>query len=233
MPASQEIQAIPLWINGHAFLTMAPAFCEVRDAHSGQTRRRTPMCGALEAQTAAAAARAALSGWSATTASQRGALLVALGAALAGYSEHFAGLIGEESGKESTAAATEVDAAVALLCAPGNSPVCNNSTVAAIVGDHRAPLLGPLQHAVPLLLAGATLIVKPDPQAPSAAFALAELTARAGFPAGVYNILHGDLNAVEALAALDAVSVLACTADSAVRADVRSIAARHAKLFVG
>ncbi len=233
MHPSQEIKAIPLWINGHAFLTMVPAFCEVRDARSGQARRRTPLCGALEAQAAATAARDALSGWSAATVDRRRALLAVLGDALAGYAAHFADLIAEESGKASTAAAAEVDAAVALLRGATGGKADGPSVVAAVIGDDRAPLLGPLRCAVPLLLAGAALIVKPGPQAPSAAFALAELTARSGFPAGVYNILHGDLDAVEALCQLDAVNLLACTADSAVRGDAQTIAARHGKPIFG
>ena len=31
MTDSNDILAVPLWINGHAFLTMAPAFFDVRD----------------------------------------------------------------------------------------------------------------------------------------------------------------------------------------------------------
>ena len=56
--------------------------------------------------------------------------------------------------------------------------------VVAVVSDDRAPLLGPLRQAAPALLAGATLVLKPSPKAPSAVFALAELTARSGFPGG-------------------------------------------------
>ncbi|MDS4012740.1 MAG: aldehyde dehydrogenase family protein [Candidatus Accumulibacter sp.] len=232
--ASREIQAIPLWINGHAFLTMAPAFCEVREVHSGQTRRRTPLCGAREALAAATAARAALDDWSASSPQRRAALLAALGEALADLAEHFAGLISEESGKDSGAALAEVEAALALLRVAGQgSPGTPRALVAAVVSDQSAPLLGPLRLAVPLLLGGATLIVKPSPQAPSAAFALAELTACSDFPAGVYNILHGDLKVVEALCSLATVDGLACAGDSALSGEVQAIAARHSKPIVG
>ena len=60
MSESDDVLAIPLWINGRAYLTMAPAFFDVRDARSGQVRRRTPLCGASEAQTAVASAQDAL-----------------------------------------------------------------------------------------------------------------------------------------------------------------------------
>ncbi len=232
--AGRDIQAIPLWINGHAFLTMAPDFCDVRDARSGQTRRRTPMCGAREAQAAADAARGALHDWSATSANRRAALLVALADALAGFAEHFAGLISEETGQDSSSAMAEVDAALMLLRAAGQgSPNAPRTLVAAIVGNQHAPLLGPLRSAVPLLLGGATLIVRPSPQTPSAAFALAELTARSDFPAGVYNILHGNLDVVEALCSLAAVDLLACSGDNELYSDVQAIAARYRTPIVG
>ena len=56
-------KAIPLWINGRAFLTMAPSFFEVVNPQTGTAQYQVPLCGADEAQEAVAAARAALPGW--------------------------------------------------------------------------------------------------------------------------------------------------------------------------
>ena len=192
---------IPLWINGHAYLTMVPAFQDVRSTATGKTVRRTPLCGADSARAAVAAAQAALLPWAAQGAASRTALFAALGDALAGYAEHFSGLITEETGKSCDAAAAEVDAAVALLRAavPGNA-----SGVLGVAGATAMPLLAALQRAVPALLAGATVVVRPSPEAPSALFALAELTGRCGFPGGTFNILHGGEAAMEGLRAAGA-----------------------------
>jgi succinate-semialdehyde dehydrogenase/glutarate-semialdehyde dehydrogenase len=222
--------AIPLWINGHAYLTMAPAFLDVRNPVSGQVLRRTPLCGAGEAHKAAEAAQAALTVWSAQTVGVRAVLLSALGDALAGYAGHFAQLIVEETGKDADAAAAEVSAAVALL---RDAPVGNVSGVVAIVSDDADPLLGALSRAVPVLLAGATLVIKPSPKAPSPLFALAELTARNGFPDGVFNILQGDEAAVEGLCTSSAISILLFAGNEALGARVRDIALRHDKAFEG
>ena len=83
MTENDEILAIPLWINGHAYLTMAPAFFDVRDRRTGQIRRRTPLCGTDQALTAVASAQAALPAWAALTIAARATLLAALAAALA------------------------------------------------------------------------------------------------------------------------------------------------------
>ncbi|MBK9028921.1 MAG: aldehyde dehydrogenase family protein [Propionivibrio sp.] len=74
-----------------------------------------------------------------------------------------------------------------------------------IVGDSKAPLLGALQIAVPTLLAGSVVVIKPNPETPSAIFALAELTGRCAFPGGVFSILHGGEAAVEGLRDADGV----------------------------
>ncbi|HPU79120.1 aldehyde dehydrogenase family protein [Accumulibacter sp.] len=232
MTATDEILAIPLWINGHAYLTMAPAFLDVCDPRNGQVRRRTPLCGDLEARAAVEAARAALAAWSAQTVGQRAALLAALGDALAEYGGHFAALIAEETGRQVEMAAVEVGNAVSLLRATaGGVATSTGSSVVAIVSDQHAPLLGPLQRAVPALLSGATVVLKPSPRAPSAAFALAELTARSGFPGGVFNILHGDQLATEALCASKEVSLLLVAGEPAFGARVAAIATRHGKPF--
>ncbi len=234
MTENDEILAIPLWINGHAYLTMAPAFFDVCDPRSGQIMRRTPLCGTREALAAVASARQALPGWAALDVEARATLLAALATELAGYTEHFAGLIAEETGKDAESATAEVEAALAVLhaAATGGGAATGGSSVVAVVSDDRAPLFGPLQRAVPALLAGATVVVKPSPKAPSAAFALAELTACSNFPAGVFNILQGDLAAIEGLCAADEVSLLLFAGETALGSKVAAIASRHGKPFV-
>lgn len=190
--------AIPLWIDGRAYLTMAPEFLDVRNPVSGEVLRRTPMCGSDEAARAIEAARAALSQWAVQTIEERAALLASVGDALAAYASHFARLISEESGMDDDAATAEVGAVVALL---RDSITGKASGVVGIVSNTEDPLLGAMRFAVPALMAGAVVVVRPNPQTPSALFALAELTGRCGFPGGVFSILHGGELAVDGLRA--------------------------------
>jgi acyl-CoA reductase-like NAD-dependent aldehyde dehydrogenase len=230
MQEIDEPMAIPLWINGHAYLTMADSFFDVRNPKTGEVLRRIPLCGADAAGKAVDAAHGALAGWAAQPASARAALLVAVGEALESYADHFAGLLVEETGQEAAAAAAEVHAAVILLRGAAAVAVGEASAeVVAIVNDDTAPLLGPLSHAVPALLAGATLVFKPSAKAPSVLFALAELSAQSGFPAGVFNILQGDEAAVEGLCATHAVGALLFSGDPTLGARVEAIAARYGK----
>lgn len=183
-----DVLAIPLWINGRAFLTVTPAFGDVVSPSTGKTLRRVPLCGPDELQLAIDSAQSVGAPWAVLTPATRAAVLDALGEALAGYAAHFAGMISEETGKADEVAEAEVNAAVALLRGGRER---SSPGVASVLGRADEPLLGALRVAVPALLAGATLIVCPPLEAPSALFALAELSARCGLPGGVLNIVYG------------------------------------------
>ena len=55
------------------------------------------------------------------------------------------------------------------------------------------------RKAAPALAAGCTIVVKPASQTPLTALALAELSQRAGIPAGVFNVITGSAGVRSAL----------------------------------
>jgi acyl-CoA reductase-like NAD-dependent aldehyde dehydrogenase len=199
MTNSDDVPAVPLWLAGHAYLTLARRFVDVREACSGRVLRRTPLCGADEVRRALNAARQTQPDWHACAAGERSRLLADLGGALLGYADHFARLIEDESGGDGASASAEVREAVAVLRAvpsvaalPGSLVATPPACVVAIVGSAHAPLGALLRVAVPAWRAGAALVVLQPPRVPGAVFALAELSARCAFPAGVFNVLYGD-----------------------------------------
>jgi len=196
---------LPLWINGHAFLTLTPAFQDVTGPHGSEVLRRTPLCGADEVRMAVVAAQAALACWAGMSETARISLLSAVGDALASYAGHFARLISEENGNESFPSVTEVSDAVALL---RSAMAGKEAGVVAVIGNREAPLLGPLRLAVSALAAGSVVVIRPCAKTPSALFALAELTGRCGFPDGVFNIVYGGETVVDSLRASRDVSLL-------------------------
>jgi len=189
--------AIPLWIGGRAYLTVGDSFFDVINPATGRALRRVPMCSAEETAKAVAAARDAQAGWQAANGETRRAALSALADALERYAGHFARLLTEDLGLDETRAQAEVGEAVHAL----RSPSPGESGVCALVVDATRPLAGLAAAAAGPLLAGATLVVKPSPQAPSAAYALCELAQRGDWPAGVLNLVHGDGPAISGLCA--------------------------------
>lgn len=74
------------------------------------------------------------------------------------------------------------------------------------------------------LLAGNTVVVKPSPLTPLAVQELAAVTEAAGLPAGVLNIVHGDVDAGSALAAHPDVDFITFTGSSDVAGKVAAAA---------
>lgn len=187
--------AIPLWVNGHAFLTVCENFYDVTNPATGEAIRRVPLCGAAEAAEAVAAARSAQGVWADMGMPARGVCLARLAEALAGYAGHFAKLLSEEVAGDEAQASAEVAAAVAAL----QAAAVGETGVLGLVLDASQPLLSFAKAIAPALMAGATIVVKPSPKAPSAIYALCELSARADWPAGVLNLVQGDAAAIAGL----------------------------------
>lgn len=220
--APEGPMAIPLWINGHAYLTMGDSFYDVVNPSTGQALRRVPMCSAEEAAKAVEAAREAQAAWAAQGLVPRQLCLARLADELARYQGHFAKLLMQDKGGEEADALAELDTAIAALRALS----VGETGVLGLVVDARQPLAGLLAAAVPALLAGATLVVKPSPQAPSVAYALCELASRVEWPAGVLNLLHGDGPAIEGLCQAG-VDRLLFSGDAGLGAKVAALAAKH------
>lgn len=217
--APEGPKAIPLWINGRAFLTASQSFYILTDSVSGDALWRVPLSGAAEAAEAVAAARAAQASWAAMGMVARRVCLSGLAKALDRYTGHFAKLLVQECAIDQEQAVAQVEQAVQALedFSVGDTGVCG------LVLDANRPLAGFVAAATPALLAGATLVVKPSVKAPSAVLALCELSSRADWPAGILNVVHGDTAAIEGLCGCD-IDRLVYAGNSALGEQVRTIA---------
>ena len=190
MNRSEIPPAVPLWINGHAYLSMVPSFRDVRDRLSGAVVRRTPLCGPDEVNAAVASARAARPDWSARVPGERHALLGSLGDALHCMREHFSGLMCEETGVDIRTAIDQVGMlADALRMA---TPMTGGTAIVGVSGCLEDPLGCLVPHALPAVLSGSVLVLRTCPEAPSVLLAFAELSSRVGVSPGVINVLHGE-----------------------------------------
>ena len=187
--ADAHLPVLPLWIDGHACLTVTPAFGIVRRSCDGQALRRIPLCGQAEVARAQASARSALPGWARTSEGERREVLLQLTTLVEAYHSHFVALLAEESGLGTSGSAAELAAVLEGLRSPLRVDAVE---VTASVAEIDSPFAGALQQAIPVLAAGGAAIVVTAPTAPSALVAFAELTGRCGVPSGVFNLLHGD-----------------------------------------
>ncbi|MHC4176784.1 MAG: CoA-acylating methylmalonate-semialdehyde dehydrogenase [Planctomycetota bacterium] len=191
---------------------------DVENPSTGEPIGRVPLSTAAEVDGAVAAARAAFPDWSATPVARRCELLFRLADLLRRNTEELTRLITEENGKSLPDSRAEVKRAVENTEVACGMPVLQQGDkliggAVDIDGEVLRMPLGPFGMIAPFnfplmvpfwffpyaLATGNTYVVKPSEQVPLSMHRVAELTQQAGFPPGVFNVVHGDKRAAERL----------------------------------
>ena len=177
---------------------------------TGEALGQVPELGAAETRRAIEAAHAALSGWRALTAQARATILRRWFNLLLEHQEDLATLMTSEQGKPLAEARGEIAYAASFLewfaeegkrvygeVIPTPWPdrrilaLKEPVGVCAAITPWNFPAAMIARKAGAALAAGCTMVVKPAPQTPFSALALAVLAERAGLPAGVLNVVTG------------------------------------------
>lgn len=164
-----------------------------------------------DAAAAFAAAREAFPKWAAQTPVARGRILSKASQILEGRKAELAELLTREEGKTLTEATGEVQRAIDICRfygglsytvggqtiphdLPGNLLFTRREPlgVVALITPWNFPIAIPAWKAVPALLCGNTVVLKPASAAPAMAFELARALAEAGLPAGVLNVVAAE-----------------------------------------
>ncbi|GGI93300.1 NAD-dependent succinate-semialdehyde dehydrogenase [Polymorphobacter multimanifer] len=188
---------------------------EVRNPSTGALLAEVPKGGEAEADAAIHAANAALPAWSALTAKARATILRRWHDLIMENQEELAQLLTAEQGKPIAEARGEIAYGAAFFdwyadeakriygdIIPSNAPdrrlfaLRQPIGVVAAITPWNFPMAMIPRKAAPALAAGCTMVLKPASATPLSALALAELGARAGVPAGVFNVVPGAAGAV-------------------------------------
>jgi len=206
------------FIGGNEVAGTSGRFGDVFDPAHGSVAARVALASKAEVDAAVAAARAALPAWSETPPLRRARVLFAFKALLDTHAREFAELLTREHGKVLSDAMGEVTRGIEVVefaCAApqllkgqytdqigggiDNFSLRQPLGVVAGITPFNFPFMVPL-WMVPIALAcGNTFVLKPSERDPSASILIAKLLKQAGLPDGVFNVVHGDKIAVDAL----------------------------------
>ncbi|RKN40119.1 CoA-acylating methylmalonate-semialdehyde dehydrogenase [Streptomyces hoynatensis] len=220
----------------------------VYDPATGAEAARVAFAGPAEVDRAVAAAAEAFREWRTTSLARRTALLFRYRELLHAEREELAALITAEHGKVRADALGEIARGlevVELACAVPEKLKGALSTqvstgvdvasvrqplgVVACVTPFNFPAMVPLWMFPLALACGNTVVLKPSEKVPSAALRLAELAARAGFPAGALNVVNGDRETVERLTAHRDVAAVSFVGSTPVARALHRAATSHGK----
>jgi aldehyde dehydrogenase (NAD+) len=218
---------------------------EVVNPTTEEVLATVPAGTAADIDAAVGAARAAFPAWSATPAIERAAVLGRVSAGLAERKDEIARLIATEMGSPLRLASTvqaqlpiTVSASYAELLGSyefdkkvGNSLVAREPIgVVGAITPWNYPLHQVVTKVAAALAAGCTVVLKPSEVAPLSAYVLAEITAAAGLPVGVFNLVTGTGPVVgEALAAHPDVDMISFTGSTRAGRRVSEVAAGTVK----
>ncbi|ATQ57892.1 NADP-dependent succinate-semialdehyde dehydrogenase [Paracoccus yeei] len=183
---------------------------DIRNPANGRPVGTVPVMGAAETRRAIAAAERALGPWRALAAKDRAARLRRWFELMIAHRDDLAHLMVLEQGKPLAEARGEIVYAASFVewfaeeakRAYGDiipAPQADRRIlvlkqpigVTAAITPWNFPAAMVTRKAAPALAAGCTMVLKPAPQTPFSALALADLAERAGIPAGVLNVVTG------------------------------------------
>ncbi|MBP6670813.1 MAG: CoA-acylating methylmalonate-semialdehyde dehydrogenase [Gemmatimonadales bacterium] len=217
---------------GGQFTPGGPRLQDVHNPADGSVLARVPLGDRTTVEAAVQAARAAFPGWSRTPIKERVQVFFRYKALLERHLRELSALITEEHGKIAGEADAEILKAVELTEFACSLPQlvagevlevsrgveCRLERyplgVVAAVNPFNFPAMVPHWTIPNAIALGNTFIMKPSEVVPLSAARIAELLKEAGLPDGVFNIVHGDREVVEALCdhpAVEAVTFVGST----------------------
>jgi malonate-semialdehyde dehydrogenase (acetylating) / methylmalonate-semialdehyde dehydrogenase len=242
------VASIAHHIGGQPFAGRASRAQDVFNPATAEVTGRVALANALDVDAAVAAAKAAFPAWADTPPIKRARLMNRFLALMNLHKEELARAITLEHGKVLSDARGEVDRAIDVVefaCGIPNllkgdfteqvSTGMDNWTlrqplgVVAGITPFNFPVMVPAWMYPVAIAAGNTFVLKPSPLDPTPTLIVARLMKEAGFPDGVFNVVQGDKEAVDALLVHADVQAISFVGSTPVANTVYETGARHGK----
>jgi malonate-semialdehyde dehydrogenase (acetylating) / methylmalonate-semialdehyde dehydrogenase len=220
----------------------------VYDPATGEVIAETPLSAYEDLDRAVKAAQAAFPGWAATPVVERVRILFRFKALLEEHFEELRDLVTLENGKDAKDAGGEVRRGIEVVeFACGMPSLLMGETVrdvargvdnmsyryplgvVAAITPFNFPCMVPLWTLPVAIGAGNAYILKPSERTPLSAVRLGELLAEAGLPDGVFNIVNGAHDAVNAILEHPGIEAVSFVGSQPVAEHVYRTGAAHGK----
>ena len=217
-PPTPSLREITHWIGGRKIAGISGRLSDVYNPATGQVQATVPLANRKELNLAVAAAQQALPAWAAQPPLRRARMLFRFRDLFEQRLEEIAAIITSEHGKvlsdargEATRGLEVVEFATGIpqllkgefseQVGPGIDSWSMRQPLGIVAGitPFNFPAMVPMWMFPVALACGNAFILKPSERDPSAAIFIAELLKEAGLPDGIFNVVHGDKEAVDAI----------------------------------
>ncbi len=248
MTAIAETPIVPVFHDGKFHTSSAAKYQSVHNPSTGEVIARTPLLGASEVDAAVQSAAKAFQTWGRSSITKRVAVMFKFRELLESHFLELAQLVTRENGKTLDESKGDVRRGVECVewacCLPRlaqgeNLPqlaeMIDGSTsreplgVCAGIVPFNFPAMVPLWMFPLAIACGNTFVLKPSEKVPLTANRMAELLREAGLPDGVFNVVHGGREVVDALCTHPGISAVSFVGSSPVAQHVYALGASHGK----
>jgi malonate-semialdehyde dehydrogenase (acetylating)/methylmalonate-semialdehyde dehydrogenase len=231
--SSVDVPQVSHWIAGVRVQGVSGRFADVYHPASGKVQSHVPLANEAEVDRAVAAAFAAFPEWSSQPPLRRARVLFRFREIYERRLDEVAALINREHGKVLSDAKGEATRGLEVVEFATGIPQLLKGEYTEQVGSgidswsmrqplgvvagitpFNFPAMVPMWMFPIALACGNTFVLKPSERDPSSSVLLAEMLQEAGLPDGVFNVVHGDKAAVDAILAhpvIQAVSFVGST----------------------
>src|SRR5215510_1161592 len=239
---------VPFLVGGRWENSASERRGDVFNPSTGAVQARVPFCTADEIDRTVRCAADALPSWSETPAVERARVMFRFRERMQASFEELAALITREHGKTLAEARAEMQRGIEMVefacgipsllmgqalenLAPGVDCETSRHPVGVCVGitPFNFPSMVPLWMFPVAIACGNTFVLKPSEKVPLSAVKLGELLAEAGLPPGVFNIVHGDGSAADALLTHPLVRAVSFVGSTGVARHVYEVGTAHGK----
>jgi malonate-semialdehyde dehydrogenase (acetylating)/methylmalonate-semialdehyde dehydrogenase len=215
---NNQLRDVSHWIDGKAVRGTSGRSQSVFNPATGKPEATVPLADRGEVEKAIASAAAAATEWSALPPLRRVRILFRFRELLEQSADKIAAIITSEHGKVLSDAKGEVTRGLEVVEFATGIPhllkgefseqvgvsvdswsVRQPLGVVAGITPFNFPVMVPMWMFPVALACGNTFVLKPSERDPSASILIAELLKQAGLPDGVFNVVHGDKEAVDVL----------------------------------
>jgi malonate-semialdehyde dehydrogenase (acetylating) / methylmalonate-semialdehyde dehydrogenase len=248
MNTASQLPTVEHWINGAGAPSESTRRGDVFDPALGVKTKSVVLADRRDIDAAVGAAGNAFPGWRDTSIAKRQQIMFRFRELLNARAPELAAIITEEHGKVLSDAAGEIARGLEVAELATGFPQQlkgeyseNVSTgvdvystrqplgVVAIISPFNFPAMVPLWFFPIAIAAGNTVVLKPSEKDPSASNWLAALWKEAGLPDGVFNVLHGDKEAVDGLLEHPDVRSISFVGSTPIAKYIYETAAHHGK----
>jgi malonate-semialdehyde dehydrogenase (acetylating)/methylmalonate-semialdehyde dehydrogenase len=240
------MRTIEHWIGGKASAGTAARHAPVWNPATGERQAQVVLASREDVDEAVAVAATAFASWSESSLSQRAKTLFAFRELVNDRIDELAGIISDEHGKVLSDARGEVQRGLEVvefacgiphLLKGGYSDQVSRGVdvysfrqplgVCVGITPFNFPVMVPMWMYPIAIACGNTFVLKPSERDPSVSLVVAELWAEAGLPDGVFNVVHGDKEAVDALLEHPAVAGVSFVGSTPVARAIHRKASEH------